>query len=243
MENRLIPFNRVQQLPFTVGRSVGLGFLAVLLTACADGRRSDAESGTFSRPGTSTTAMMTQMAMGNTFASDDPAVATGGSGSEPTLTFSARDQALAAGGSTTLSWSSTGTDRCEASGAWSGDKPVRGSATIGPLTEASTFTLTCSGAGGSVMSMLSVKIVGSVTLSWQAPAENVDGTPLTDLAGYEIYYGEQSRNYDDSVYVASGSATSKTIKLVSGSYYFAMTAWDVDGNESSYSNEVIKTVN
>ena len=30
---------------------------------------------------------------------------------------------------------------------------------------------------------------GSATLSWMPPTENADGSALTDLAGYRIYYG------------------------------------------------------
>jgi len=32
-------------------------------------------------------------------------------------------------------------------------------------------------------------VTGRATLSWQAPTDNVDGTPLTDLAGFRVYYG------------------------------------------------------
>ncbi|MEW6586171.1 MAG: hypothetical protein AB1442_11250, partial [Nitrospirota bacterium] len=46
------------------------------------------------------------------------------------------------------------------------------------------------------------------TLSWQAPATNEDGTPLTDLAGCKVYYGTVSRNYTQSSDV--GEATSYT---------------------------------
>ncbi|MEZ5559896.1 MAG: fibronectin type III domain-containing protein [Pseudomonadales bacterium] len=82
-----------------------------------------------------------------------------------------------------------------------------------------------------------------MTLAWQAPTENVDGSPLTDLAGYRVYYGEQSRAYTDTVDVSDNAATSTSLTLVSGSYYFAMTALDSVGNESAYSNEVVKVVN
>ncbi len=33
---------------------------------------------------------------------------------------------------------------------------------------------------------------GTITLAWDAPTTNTDGTPLTDLAGYKIYYGPTS---------------------------------------------------
>ncbi len=80
----------------------------------------------------------------------------------------------------------------------------------------------------------------SATLSWQAPSTNADGSPITDLAGYKIYYGTSSRQYTNSSDV--GSNTTGTIQgLSAGTYYFAVTAYDSYGNESGYSNEVTKT--
>ena len=90
--------------------------------------------------------------------------------------------------------------------------------------------------------MISVRINGSVTLSWQPPEQNVDGTPLTDLAGYRIHYGQQSRNYTESIPINGTARSDYSLTLSSGDYYFAMTAIDADGNESGYSNEVLKTV-
>jgi len=90
--------------------------------------------------------------------------------------------------------------------------------------------------------MVSVSVRGSVTLSWVAPTENVDGTALTDLAGYRVYYGTGSRSYTTMRDVPGASTTSTSLTLSSGDYYVAMTALDGEGNESAYSNEVIKTV-
>lgn len=92
------------------------------------------------------------------------------------------------------------------------------------------------------MAMLSVAVLGQVTLAWQAPAENVDGTPLTDLLGYHIYYGQHSGDYTTKVAVTDPKATELQLTLPSGSYYFAMTALDEAGDESDYSNEVIRVV-
>ena len=89
--------------------------------------------------------------------------------------------------------------------------------------------------------MLTVSVVSAVSLNWQAPTENVDGSSLTDLAGYRIYYGSGSRDYSDMIDVTNASAVTETLDLVSGDYYVAMTALDQDGNESAYSNEVLKT--
>ncbi|MEM8768218.1 MAG: hypothetical protein AAGE43_12280 [Pseudomonadota bacterium] len=158
----------------------------------------------------------------------------------PTLTFNSSTSSVAAGGSATLTWSSTDADSCTASGAWSGSRGSNGSASVGPLNASATFTLSCSGAGGNVVEMVSISVESAVSLAWQAPTENVDGSPLTDLAGYRIYYGTESRAYSDMVEIANPSATGYTLNLSSGDYYVAMTAMDAEGNESAYSNEVLK---
>ena len=69
----------------------------------------------------------------------------------------------------------------------------------------------------------------------------MDGSELTDLAGYRIYYGDERRNYSGMVDLTNASATSHTLTLASGDYFVAMTAYDAEGNESAYSNEVLKT--
>lgn len=62
------------------------------------------------------------------------------------------------------------------------------------------------------------------------------------LAGYKAYYGTQSRNYTVSRDV--GNQTSYVITgLTAGTkYFFAVTAYDVDGYESDYSEEVVCTI-
>ena len=70
-----------------------------------------------------------------------------------------------------------------------------------------------------------------LTLEWDS---NVD----EDLAGYIVYYGTNSKNYKYDVDV--GDETSCTVSnLKSGKkYYFAVTAYDEEGNESAYSAEI-----
>ena len=81
----------------------------------------------------------------------------------------------------------------------------------------------------------------SLMLSWSAPTTNEDGTPLQDLAGYRLYYGTRSRIYSRIVTV--GSYTSAVLDgLNPGTYYLAVTAYDIYGNESSYSDEINHTI-
>ena len=86
---------------------------------------------------------------------------------------------------------------------------------------------------------------GQVPLSWNAPTTDADGTPLTYFSGnYKVYYGTSSRNYTQTIAVnnINSSVTYQVPNLTPGQpYYFAVTAVNTLGNESSYSNEVIKT--
>ncbi len=90
--------------------------------------------------------------------------------------------------------------------------------------------------------LLSPALAAQVQLAWDAPTTNADNTPLTDLAGYKIYYGQASGSYDDVIDV--GNVTSFVVSgLVEGkTYYFAATAYDFSGNESDFSNEVSFTI-
>ncbi len=79
------------------------------------------------------------------------------------------------------------------------------------------------------------------SLSWTAPTTHTDGTPLTDLAGYKVHIGSASRQYDQKLDV--GKATNYTVSNLTdgGTYYFAVTAYNTSGVESTYSNEASKT--
>jgi len=80
--------------------------------------------------------------------------------------------------------------------------------------------------------------LGAATLSWEAPTTNVDGSPLLDLAGYRIHWGQQSGNYSNSITVMNPGITAYVVEnLASGTYYFAVTALRSNGLESTFSNE------
>ena len=79
---------------------------------------------------------------------------------------------------------------------------------------------------------------GSATLSWTAPTERVDNTPLTDLAGYRIHYGQEPGNHSNQVTINNpGIATYVVDNLSSGTWYFAVSALDSAGRISEFSNE------
>ena len=72
-----------------------------------------------------------------------------------------------------------------------------------------------------------------VSLEWDPNVE-------TDLAGYCVYWGTATGQYDQKKCVDK-AVTSTTIDwaFTEGTpYFFAATAFDTDNNESGYSNEV-----
>ena len=86
-------------------------------------------------------------------------------------------------------------------------------------------------------------VSGSATLSWTPPTTNTDGSPLTNLAGYKISYGQTSRQYDQSLSLPSPGLTGAVIEnLASGTWYFAVKALTTTGVESDFSNEANKTI-
>jgi len=86
-----------------------------------------------------------------------------------------------------------------------------------------------------------------VTLTWQAPTNNNDGSALTDLAGYRLYQGTVSGGYGASqdlgvATCSTGRCSYDVPSLTPGTYYFAVTAYDTGGYESVLSNEASATV-
>lgn len=79
----------------------------------------------------------------------------------------------------------------------------------------------------------------NATVSWNANTE-------PDLAGYRVYYGTQSGQYQQSKgtgTVIVGATSHMITGLTAGTrYYFAVTAFDTSGNESGYSQEVFKDI-
>jgi Fibronectin type III domain len=83
----------------------------------------------------------------------------------------------------------------------------------------------------------------SATLSWAAPTENTNGTSVTNLAGYHIYYGTDASDLSQSVEVAGAQTTSFTITGLSpGTYYFAVNAYNNLGMDSDMSNVESTTI-
>lgn len=84
---------------------------------------------------------------------------------------------------------------------------------------------------------------GSATLSWTAPTTRTDGSPLTNLAGYRLRYGNSAGNYPNTINITNPGLTSYMVNnLASGTWYFVLAAYDSAGLESSDTNPVSKTI-
>ena len=75
----------------------------------------------------------------------------------------------------------------------------------------------------------------SVIVAWDPNSE-------PDLAGYRVYYGRAPRTYNTMIDV--GNNTNQIVNDLHHEmiYYFAVTAYDSSGNESSYSDEAIANI-
>ena len=89
-----------------------------------------------------------------------------------------------------------------------------------------------------------VAFAGQVSLTWNAPTTNADGTPISNFVGaYRIHYGSSTGNYTQTINLTDTNSvvtylvTNLTDNQV---YYFVVTAVNTLGNESAYSNEVSK---
>jgi hypothetical protein len=84
---------------------------------------------------------------------------------------------------------------------------------------------------------------GSATLSWTVPTQNTNGTPVTDLAGYHIYYGTTEGAWTSTITVLEATETSYVVNgLAAGTYYFAVVAFNTAGEDSPQSNIASKTI-
>ncbi len=84
---------------------------------------------------------------------------------------------------------------------------------------------------------------GSADVSWTPPTTNTNGSTLTNLAGYTIYYGTSATALTQTVQVANIGVTNYVISgLTSGTWYFAVTAYTNAGAQSALSNIASKTI-
>lgn len=112
---------------------------------------------------------------------------------------------------------------CSASGGWTGVKAAQGTETLVSVTTTTSYTLQCTWPGSD-----------SFTVKWVAPTTNTDGSALTDLAGFKVYYSTSSSMSQNQIKTAASGATSVVIGpgLAPATYYVVVSAVNAPGAES-----------
>jgi hypothetical protein len=104
-----------------------------------------------------------------------------------------------------------------------------------------SISATSGAVSGSTPMTVTAASNGTISLAWDAATAYSDGAPLTDLAGYTVYYGTVSGIYSSSIQL--GNVTSYTLSnLPPGVYYVVVTVRNLSGDESTYSNQVSKSI-
>ena len=86
---------------------------------------------------------------------------------------------------------------------------------------------------------------GNVTVSWDPPLQNADGTSIADLAGYRVYQGNQESLTIVQELNETGAGERRLTQIVgvtADNSCFAVTAFDTSANESSLGNVVCKDI-
>lgn len=95
----------------------------------------------------------------------------------------------------------------------------------------------CSSAGSTPISEITTPTGEAATLSW-------DASRGSDSAGYKIYQATAPGAYGAPIATVPVTVTDYTVTgLEAGTtYFFTVTAYNADGVESSFSNEVSKAI-
>jgi len=92
---------------------------------------------------------------------------------------------------------------------------------------------------GLVCSLMFVSSSLAAIYTWDAPTNNVDGTPLTDLGGYRYYSGTNGTKVYTYTQDVGNSVFATNTVYTRGVVYSAVTAYNIEGNESEFSEELV----
>jgi hypothetical protein len=103
------------------------------------------------------------------------------------------------------------------------------------------------GAASASLPEFSLQVVdastGQVTIGWDPPTDNVDGSPLTDLAGYRVYFGRSPELLSGRLEIANAGATMAVIdNLAPATWYFSVAAYtsgNVEGERSTPASRLV----
>lgn len=130
---------------------------------------------------------------------------------------------------------------CFGSGEGKGSAPERVAAAAAP--GANTKVPDDSAAAAKARKKAAREQSGSATLSWYPPTQNADGSTMSNLAGYRIYYGKSAKRLDQTIVIDNPGLTRYVVEnLVPAKWYFTMTAVNASGKESERARPVSKKI-
>lgn len=89
---------------------------------------------------------------------------------------------------------------------------------------------------------------GDTQTCWTAPITNMDGSILTDGAGYYLYFAPTSdgqsdlQRYQVTDWSQTCVAFADMTTMTAADIYLKVTAYDTSNNESGWSNQAIRTI-
>lgn len=129
----------------------------------------------------------------------------------PTVTITASPTSVDAGGSSTLTWSSTNATGCTASLGWSGAKATSGSESTGPLQQSGSFRLSCTGAGGTTAAQVDITVNAAGAHRTVRGIVTYGHVPHGTTLGNGLDYAAQSQRPARAITVEAVGADSGTV--------------------------------
>lgn len=132
-----------------------------------------------------------------------------------------------------LTWQTTpAANSCVASGAtdWTGAKAASGTQLLAAVNSSQTYGIACTWNG-----------ITKIALTWIAPTENTDNSPLTNLAGFKVKYGTAAAQLTTTATINDAAARSWTSPdLAPGAWFAGVLAFNTLGLESDLSAVIRK---
>jgi hypothetical protein len=151
----------------------------------------------------------------------------------------------------TITISSNGSWSASDDASWLSLSPASGSNNNGTITASVNTATATQGNNSTIITVTSGGITRTVNVSLTLNAPSSSSVTLTwnpntesDLAGYKVYRATSSGTYGAPIATIQGNTTRyiATGLQFGTTYFFVVTAYDIAGNESAYSNEVSKSI-
>lgn len=114
----------------------------------------------------------------------------------------------------------------------------------------SVLLVACGGGGGDdggapVNNNLPPSTPNTVSLNWDVPDSKLNGDPLSmgEISGFRVYMSKDNGTYVQIADISKDSSPAfNSPNLAAGEYSFAVVTYDMNGDESPFSNIIETTI-